>query len=271
MTDLYAVIGNPIAQSKSPLIHATFARQLGEDLRYEAILAPRDGFRAAVAAFRSQGGKGLNVTVPFKLEAFALATLRTERAEQAGAVNTLKFDGENIVGDNTDGAGLIDDICNRLGFTLAGNRVLLMGAGGAARGVLLPLLREHPATVTIANRTVEKAIALVRRFEPFGVIDGGDYARLAGRKFDVVINATSASLHGELPPVPAALFAPGALAYDMDYGSAPTRFLNYAREQDATRLADGLGMLVAQAAESFLLWRGVRPNVESVIAQLRGA
>jgi shikimate dehydrogenase len=269
MTDLYAVIGNPIAQSKSPLIHATFARQLGQDLRYEAILAPRDGFRAAVDAFRSQGGKGLNVTVPFKLEAYALATERTERAEQAGAVNTLKFDGENIIGDNTDGAGLIDDIRDRLGFILEGNRVLLMGAGGAARGVLLPLLREHPASVTIANRTVEKALDLVQRFQPFGLLDGGDYARLAGHKFDLVINATSASLRGELPPVPPALFADGALAYDMAYGSGPTRFLAYAQEQDATHLADGLGMLVAQAAESFQLWRGVRPSVEPVMAMLR--
>jgi shikimate dehydrogenase len=270
MTDLYAVIGNPIAQSKSPLIHATFARQLGQDLRYGAILAPRDGFRAAVEAFRSQGGKGLNVTVPFKLEAYALATERTERAEQAGAVNTLKFDGENIIGDNTDGAGLIDDVRDRLGFILEGNRVLLMGAGGAARGVLLPLLREHPASVTIANRTVEKALDLVQRFQPFGLLDGGDYARLAGRKFDLVINATSASLRGELPPVPPALFADGALAYDMAYGSGPTRFLAYAQEQEATHLADGLGMLVAQAAESFQLWRGVRPSVEPVIAMLRG-
>jgi shikimate dehydrogenase len=270
MTDLYAVIGNPIAQSKSPLIHATFARQLGQDLRYEAILAPRDGFRAAVDAFRSQGGKGLNVTVPFKLEAYALATELTERAEQAGAVNTLKVEGETIIGDNTDGAGLIDDIRDRLGFILEGNRVLLMGAGGAARGVLPPLLREHPSSVTIANRTVEKALALVQRFEPFGLLDGGDYARLAGRKFDLVINATSASLHGELPPVPPALFAAGALAYDMAYGSGPTRFLTYAQEQEATHLADGLGMLVAQAAESFQLWRGVRPSVEPVIAMLRG-
>jgi len=271
MTDLYAVIGNPIAQSKSPLIHATFARQLGQNLVYEAILAPREGFRAAVDAFRAREGRGLNVTVPFKLEAYALATELTERAEQAGAVNTLKFDGGGIVGDNTDGAGLIDDIRDRLGFILENNRVLLMGAGGAARGVLLPLLREHPASVTIANRTVQKALDLVQRFAPWGMLDGGDYARLTGRRFDLVINATSASLHGELPPVPGGLFADGALAYDMAYGSGPTRFLAHAREDGATHLADGLGMLVAQAAESFQLWRGVRPNVEPVIALLRGA
>jgi shikimate dehydrogenase len=270
MTDLYAVIGNPIAQSKSPQIHAAFARQLGEDLRYEAILAPLGGFRDAVDAFCAQGGRGLNVTVPFKLDAFAFASRRTERAEEAGAVNTLKFEGATILGDNTDGAGLIADIRDRLGVILEGNRVLLLGAGGAARGVLLPLLREHPASLTIANRTVEKAITLVRRFQPFGLVDGGDYGRLVGRQFDVVINATSASLHGEVPPVPAGVFAPVALAYDMAYGSGPTPFLTFARDQGAGRLADGLGMLVAQAAESFFLWRGVRPNVDPVIAMLRG-
>jgi shikimate dehydrogenase len=248
MTDLYAVIGNPIAQTKSPLIHAAFARQVGEDLRYEAILAPRDGFRAAVDAFRAQGGKGLNVTVPFKLEAYELATELTERAEQAGAVNTLAFEGGRIVGDNTDGAGLIDDIRERLGFRLEGNRVLLMGAGGAARGVLLPLLREGPVSVTIANRTVEKAFALVRRFESFGSLDGGDYARLEGRKFNLVINATSASLRGELPPVPSSVFARDALAYDMAYGSGLTPFLIYARQQDVSHLADGLGGIVSALA-----------------------
>jgi len=269
MTDRYAVVGNPIAQSKSPQIHAAFARQLGQDLRYEAILAPLRGFRGAVDAFCGQGGKGLNVTVPFKLDAFALTTERTERAEQAGAVNTLKFDGAAVVGDNTDGAGLIADVRGRLGVALEGTRILLMGAGGAARGVLLPLLRERPASITIANRTVDKATALARSFQPFGPVDGGDYGRLAGRRFDVVVNATSASLYGEVPPMPSGIFASGALAYDMAYGSGPTAFLAFALEQGAERLADGLGMLVAQAAESFYLWRGVRPDVEPVIAMLR--
>lgn len=269
MTDLYAVIGHPIAQSKSPQIHAAFAQQLGHDLRYEAILGPLGGFRGAVDAFCGQGGKGLNVTVPFKLDAFALATERTERAEQAGAVNTLKLEGAAALGDNTDGAGLIADVRGRLGVALEGTRILLMGAGGAARGVLLPLLRERPACVAIANRTVEKATALARRFQTFGPVDGGDYARLGGRRFDVVINATSASLYGEVPPVPPGIFAPGALAYDMAYGSGPTAFLAFARDQGAGRLADGLGMLVAQAAESFYLWRGVRPDIEPVIAMLR--
>jgi shikimate dehydrogenase len=269
MTDLYAVIGNPIAQSKSPRIHAAFARQLGQHLRYEAILGPLGGFRGAMAAFCAQGGKGLNVTVPFKLDAFAFATERTERAEQAGAVNTLKFVGAAVVGDNTDGAGLIADVRGRLDVTLEGKRILLMGAGGAARGVLLPLLRERPASITIANRTVDRATALARRFRPFGPVEGGDYAGVAGRRFDVAINATSASLYGEVPPVPSGIFAPAALAYDMAYGSGPTAFLAFARDQGAGRLADGLGMLVAQAAESFYLWRGVRPDIEPVIALLR--
>jgi shikimate dehydrogenase len=270
MTDLYAVIGNPIAQTKSPRIHAEFARQLGQDLRYEAILAPRDGFGAAVAAFRGAGGRGLNVTVPFKLEAFALATERTERAEQAGAVNTLKFHCATILGDNTDGAGLVSDIQDRLRYAIRGTRVLVMGAGGAARGVVLPLLEQAPASIVIANRTVAKALALERQFAPFGKVEGGDYARLAGRQFDLVINATSASLAGELPPLPPGVFAPEALAYDMVYGNEPTRFLAYARDNGAAQFADGLGMLVAQAAESFLLWRDVRPDIGSVFEMLRG-
>ncbi len=269
MTDLYAVIGNPIAQSKSPQIHAAFARQLGQDLRYEAILAPREGFAAAVTAFRSKGGKGLNVTVPFKLDAFAFATQRTERAEQAGAVNTLKFDGASILGDNTDGAGLVRDIQVRLGYALAAKRVLLMGAGGAARGIVLPLLRERPASIAIANRTVDKALALARRFGELGPVEGGDYARLAGQQFDIVVNATSASLTGDVPPLPEGVFAPGSLAYDVVYGDEPTRFLVRAREDGAGRTADGFGMLVAQAAESFLLWRGITPDTGPIIATLR--
>ena len=269
MTDLYAVIGNPIAHSKSPRIHAEFARQLDQDLRYEAIFAPRDGFAAAIAAFRAAGGRGMNVTVPFKLEAFALATERTERAEQAGAVNTLKFDGPAVLGDNTDGAGLVADIRDRLRFSIRDKRVLLMGAGGAARGVVLPLLRQGPACIVIANRTVAKALALERQFASFGNVESGDYARLAGRQFDLVINATSAGLAGELPPVPRGVFARGAIAYDMVYGKDSTRFLAFAREEGAAEASDGLGMLVAQAAESFFLWRGVRPDIAPVIDLLR--
>jgi len=269
MPDLYAVIGNPIAHSKSPRIHAEFARQLGEGMRYEAILAPPDGFAAAVANFRALGGRGLNVTVPFKLDAFAIASERTERAEQAGAVNTLKFDGKAVLGDNTDGAGLVGDLRDRLGFAIRGKRVLIMGAGGAARGVILPLLREEPASIAIANRTLEKAKALERQFASFGPVAGGGYADLRGKSFDLVVNATSASLSGELPPLPASALAPGALAYDMVYGDKPTRFLTFARENGAAHVADGLGMLIAQAAESFFLWRGVRPDAAPVIEMLR--
>jgi shikimate dehydrogenase len=269
MTDLYAVIGNPIAQSKSPRIHTEFAHQFGEDLRYTALLAPREGFAAAVAEFRAAGGRGLNVTVPFKLEAYALATERTERAEQAGAVNLLKFDGATALGDNTDGAGLVSDIQERLRFAIAGQRVLLMGAGGAARGVVLPLLRSAPAALAIANRTVAKAWSLEHRFARFGAVTAGDYARLAGQQFDLIINATSASLAGELPPLPAGVFAPGSLAYDMVYGSELTRFLRHARDQGAARVADGLGMLLAQAAESYWLWRGLRPDTAALLELLR--
>jgi shikimate dehydrogenase len=269
MTDLYAVIGNPIAHSKSPRIHAEFARQLGEDMRYEAILAPRDGFAKAVTTFRAAGGRGLNVTVPFKLDAFDLATERTERAEQAGAVNTLKFDDKVALGDNTDGEGLVADLRDRLGFRIRGKRVLIMGAGGAARGVILPLLRQQPASLAIANRTVEKAKALQRLFANFGPVTSGGYADFDGKNFDLLINATSASLSGELPPIRADVLAPGALAYDMVYGDKPTRFMTFARGSGAAGVADGLGMLVAQAAESFFLWRGVRPDIAPVIEMLR--
>ncbi len=268
MSDRYAVFGNPIAHSKSPRIHAEFARQTGQDLVYEAILAPLDGFAAALAAFRAGGGRGANVTVPFKEQAHALATRRTPRAEAAGAVNTLSFEDDAILGDNTDGAGLVRDLTRNLGLSLAGKRILLMGAGGAARGVLLPLLEQGPAALCIANRTPDKAVALAAHFRTAGPVEGGGYEALAGRRFELVVNATAASLAGELPPLPAELFAPGALAYDMMYGR-DTPFLAYARERGA-RTADGLGMLVEQAAEAFCLWRGVRPETGPVIAQLRG-
>jgi len=269
MTDRYAVFGHPIAHSKSPRIHAEFARQTGQDLSYEAILAPLDGFAAAVQAFRAADGKGANVTVPFKEQAFELATRRTARAEAAGAVNTLKFEDDEILGDNTDGAGLVADLTRNLSLSLAGRRILLLGAGGAGRGVVLPLLGERPASLFIANRTADKALALARRFAAAGPVEGGGFEALPGRQFDLVINATAASLAGELPPLPDEVFAPGALAYDMMYGQ-DTPFLAFARAHGA-RVADGLGMLVEQAAEAFLLWRGVRPATAPVIALLRGA
>lgn len=271
MTDRYAVIGNPISHTKSPLIHREFARQTGQDMSYEAILAPLDGFAATVAQFRESGGKGLNITVPFKLEAFELATQLTERARQARAVNTLKFDPGTSLGDNTDGAGMVRDIQNNLEFRIEGKRVLLMGAGGAAQGALSPLLEQQPARVAIANRTAEKALALQRQFSGMGRVSASDYAGLAGEEFDLVINSTSASLTGELPPLPKGLFAPGSLAYDMVYGKSLTRFLEHARENGAKRLADGLGMLIEQAVEAFYLWRGVRPDGRALLEKLRAS
>ncbi|MDO9100917.1 MAG: shikimate dehydrogenase [Candidatus Nitrotoga sp.] len=290
MTDRYAVIGNPISHSKSPLIHTQFADQTGQDLSYEAVLAPLDGFRDSVLAFRDRGGRGMNVTIPFKFEAFQLATQLTVRAQAAQAVNTLKFDGTEIIGDNTDGAGLVADIERNLDFILQGKRVLLMGAGGAAYGVALPLLNAG-ATITVANRTEDKAHKLAAVFAAHGPIQGGSYIELAGSQFDCVINATSSSLADSLPPLPrgeiapppsshntsftigenakrGGIFAPDALAYDMMYGKE-TPFLLFAKEQGAARLADGLGMLVEQAAESFFLWRNVRPDTVPVITNLR--
>lgn len=272
MTDKYAVIGNPIAHSKSPLIHAEFARQTGQDMVYAALLAPLEDFAGTVQQFQAEGGKGLNITVPFKQEAWKLATRLTERARLAEAVNTLKFEtGGELLGDNTDGAGLVRDIRANLGLSIAGKRVLLMGAGGATRGVLLPLLEQQPSALFIANRTAAKAEELVQQFGHEGVLAGGGYADLAGQAFDRVINATSSSLADELPPLPAGVFAPGALAYDMMYGKGLTPFLRFALEQGAARLADGLGMLVEQAAEAFYLWRGVRPETAPVIAMFRTA
>lgn len=263
MTDRYAVFGNPVSHSKSPLIHARFAAQTAQDLSYEAILAPLDGFAASVRTFVADGGKGANVTVPFKEEAFCLATELTPRARAAGAVNTLSFNGNAIRGDNTDGAGLVCDLKNNLGVDLAGMRILLLGAGGAARGVILPLLEEKPAALFVANRTATKAEALAAAFG----IDGGGFAMLAGRAYDLVINATSAGLSDTGLPLPDETFAPGVLAYEMLYGRE-TAFMQQARKAGA-RIADGLGMLVEQAAEAFLVWRDVRPVTGPVLRALR--
>ena len=270
--DRYAVVGNPIAHSRSPWIHAAFAHQTGQALAYEALLAPLTDFAGTVARFRAEGGRGLNVTVPFKLEAFALADRRTPRAEAAGAVNTLAFAADGILGDNTDGAGLVRDLAANLGCPPGGRRILLLGAGGATRGALLPLLDSAPAGLCIANRTAHKAVELARAFTPHAGttrIEGCGFEALAGERFDLVINATSASLSGELPPLPPGLYAAGALAYDMMYGRGHTPFLRAALADGAARVADGLGMLDEQAAESFALWRGVRPDSAPVLGELR--
>ncbi|GAB4293063.1 MAG: shikimate dehydrogenase [Thiohalomonadaceae bacterium] len=270
MTDRYAVMGNPIAHSKSPYIHARFAEQTGQDLSYEAILVELGDFPAAVARFRATGGLGLNVTVPFKQEAWALAARRSGRAERAGAVNTLRWEADgSLFGDNTDGVGLVRDLKDNHGVPLAGRRLLLLGAGGAVRGVLEPLLAERPATLTIANRTVTKAEELAAAFADLGPVQASSFAALAGQQFDVVINGTAASLQGEVPPLPDGILAPGAVCYDMMYGKEPTPFLRWAMAAGAAQAVDGLGMLVEQAAEAFFLWRGVRPASAEVIATLR--
>jgi shikimate dehydrogenase len=266
MTDKYAVIGNPIAHSKSPQIHKMFAEQTGQDISYEAILAPLDSFVATVERLRKEGYKGCNVTVPFKFEAYQLAKKYHEYVYAAQAVNTLKLDCDPIQGENTDGTGLVRDIQSNLGVTLYSKRVLLIGAGGAAYGVVLPL-RDAGAQLTIVNRTVDKARELAASHKSNDVIASG-YDELDGKQFDVIINATSTGLTGEMPPLPSGNFASGALAYDMMYGRE-TPFMKFAREHGATVVSDGLGMLVEQAAESFFIWRGVRPDTAPVITVLR--
>jgi shikimate dehydrogenase len=272
MADQYAVIGNPVEHSLSPAIHAEFARATGQDIVYGKILAPLDGFRAAALTFRDEGGKGLNVTLPFKHEAWQLAGLRSGFALAAGAINTLTFRGGEIVGDNTDGIGLVRDLLRNLRVVLRGKRLLLMGAGGASYGVIEPLLREEPERMVVANRTVEKAIALVSHFEKFQQyaaqgLAASSYGDLRGMQFDVVINATSAGLADTMPPLPPGVFAPGALAYDMVYAKC-TPFMAFGDKQGA-RVSDGLGMLVEQAAESFFIWRGVYPETRAAMAMLR--
>ncbi len=271
MTDRYAVLGNPIAHSKSPLIHAGFARQTGEDIRYEAILAPLDGFRQTVQHLIDQGYKGANVTVPFKLEAYDACHQHTDRAFVARAVNTLTFNGGHIAGDNTDGAGLVRDITYNLGHTLQGAQVLLLGAGGAAQGVLQPLAEAAPANITVANRNVEKAHIMVQRLaieQPICSISVLEFSAL-NQPFDIIINATSAGLTNNALPIPDVVFGKKTLAYDMMYGRE-TPFMAQARNTGA-QAADGLGMLVEQAAEAFALWRGVRPDTQPVLQQLRQA
>lgn len=273
MSDRYAVIGNPVAHSKSPDIHAMFARQTGQDIVYERLLSPLEAFEATARRFFSEGGKGLNVTVPFKHQAWDLVDLHHGDALDAQAVNTIRSENGKLVGDNTDGIGLVSDIKKNLGFEISGKRVLLMGAGGATHGVMSPLLRENAKVLVVANRTTEKAQNLVqgvkkRAGQIVTSLDAAPYTGLAGSKFDIVINATSAGLSGEMPDLPEGIFAPGALAYDMVYGR-DTPFLAFARKNGAHRAVDGLGMLVEQAAESFFIWRGLRPQTAAVIEKLR--
>lgn len=272
--DRYCVFGNPIAHSRSPWIHQRFAQATGQAISYEARLAPLEDFAGALAEFHALGGKGANVTVPFKEHAFALANVLSERARQAGAVNTLLWrDDGSLFGDNTDGIGLVQDITVNRQRDLRGARILLLGAGGAARGVIAPLLAGGCASLTLANRTVDKAIALRELFKGTAAnianLAACGFADLAGQTFDVVINATSASLSGAGIPLPKGSFADHALAYDMMYGKGETPFLARSRELGAAECVDGLGMLVEQAAAAFALWRGVRPATTTVLRDLR--
>ncbi|CAM5783937.1 shikimate dehydrogenase [Castellaniella caeni] len=289
MTQRYAVIGNPIAQSRSPEIHAAFARQLGHDLSYERLLASPETFTETVRGFVAAGGRGMNVTAPFKLQAYALADTLTERARAAQAVNTLRFGSDGILGDNTDGVGLVNDIQQHLGFALAGKRVLVIGAGGAVRGILLPILQAGPARVLLINRTVSKAQALVHAFGELSrvvpgeklsraavgngsaVLQAGPLDAAAGQCFDVVLQATSAGLKGQGAPLADFRLGADSLAYDLAYAAEPTFFMRQAMARGAARVADGLGMLVGQAAESYRLWWGVSPDVRPVLAQLEAA
>ena len=271
MTDKYAVFGNPIDHSKSPDIHRQFAEQTGQFLSYEKQLVDPQGFEAAADAFFAGGGKGLNITLPFKQDAYAYVARTTPRARRAGAVNTLCLEADGtILGDTTDGVGLVSDIKHNLRWQIRHKKVLILGAGGAVRGVLEPLLEEQPQHIIIANRTVDKALQLAKGFAEFGYLLGCGYDMLDEQQFDVIISGTSASLQGELPPLPDCLInADGStVCYDMLYGAEPTPFMQWAAERGA-KVSDGLGMLVGQAAESFALWRGVRPETAPVISRLR--
>lgn len=266
--DSYAVMGNPVAHSKSPVIHTLFADQTGQNLRYTATRVETDSFQKAVEAFFENGDLGLSITLPFKEQAWQLAEKRTSRAEKAGAVNTLWQDEHGqLHADNTDGLGLVADLKDNNGVTIKGARVLILGAGGAVRGVLEPILSEQPAELVIANRTLSKAEALVELF-PGESISSSSFENIEGR-FDLVINGTAASLHGEMPPVPKHIVDNNTCCYDMMYGAEETVFNRWCREQGAEKTIDGLGMLVEQAAEQFAIWRGVRPDTRKVLDLLR--
>jgi shikimate dehydrogenase len=269
MTDLYAVIGNPVAHSTSPQIHTAFARQTGQEIRYERVLGDLEAFEDDVTEFFGSGGCGLNVTLPFKERAFRMVDALTDRARDAGAVNTLLPRAGGLFGDNTDGVGLVRDLgCNHL-YRLEGARVLLLGAGGAVRGVLQPLLAERPRRLVIANRTATKAIALAEAMPAEHGVLGCGLDQLQGQQFDLIVNGTAAGLAAKVPQIPDDCLAEGGWVYDMLYASQPTAFVAWGHAHGAARALDGLGMLVEQAAEAFHLWRGVRPDTAPVIAALR--
>ena len=273
MSDQYAVFGNPIEHSKSPQIHRQFAEQTQQSLSYEKTLVPKQDFNTVTDKFFDTGGKGLSVTVPFKEQAYQYAHSITDRARRAGAVNTLAVQSDGkVLGDNTDGVGLVTDIKNNLGWQIRHKRILILGAGGAVRGVLEPLLAEQPQHIVIANRTVDKALLLAKQFAELGYLLGCGYDMLAEQPFDLIINGTSAGLHRQLPPLPDSLIVEQHQAqtacYDMMYAAEPTVFVQWAQQRGALA-SDGLGMLVEQAAEAFALWRGVRPQTDNVMQSLR--
>ena len=269
MSDKYAVIGNPIAHSKSPLIHHAFAKESDQSIAYTAELIPLDGIEAGLDTLQQKGFKGLNVTVPFKEQVWQSLTDKSERATLAGAVNTIVFnDDGSRYGDNTDGVGLCLDLTQNHGIDLANKRILLLGAGGAARGVIQPLLAFQPAQLTIANRTLRKAQTLAALFNHLGPLRAASFEQLTDN-FDLIINATSASLQGDVPPIPSATISSQTFCYDMMYSNTDTAFIQWAKKHQAVKTSDGLGMLVEQAAESFRLWRGIKPNTQTVIDLLR--
>ena len=268
--DQYAVFGNPIKHSRSPQIHAAFAEQTGQALHYRAHKVELGRFAEVASEFFRNGGRGLNITVPFKLDAFEFADELSGRARRAGAVNTLaRGEDGRIYGDNTDGVGMVRDINDNLGWPVTGKRILVLGAGGAVRGTLGPLLKQRPEELVVANRTLEKAEALAELFAELGPVSGQPFEALPGRQFDLIINGTSASLSGDLPPLPSHILSNEGSAYDMMYGAEPTPFMRWAAAEAAWAVSDGLGMLVEQAAESFCIWRGVRPDTRPVIELIR--
>ncbi len=268
--DRYGVMGYPVSHSRSPVIHRLFAIQTGQELQYELLQVAPDKLEMAVRQFQRTGGKGLNITVPHKGEVVKLCDHLTERASTAGAVNTLSFQDGEIRGDNTDGFGLLRDLVVNLGLTLEGANVLILGAGGATRGIIGPLLEMQPSSLRIANRTIGKADALVQHFSQFGQVSSCLFNVVpVTDKYDLVINATSAGLHGDSPPYPGAAISAGTLCYDLSYGLKPTPFSVWAREQGAAQSVMGWGMLVEQAAESFRIWRGVRPETTPVLKQMK--
>ena len=267
--DEYGVFGHPVGHSLSPFIHGLFARTTGQQMTYRAYDVPPADFNARVRTFFAGGGGGLNITLPHKLAAAAVANELTDRATHAAAVNTLTRQGNNLIGDNTDGVGLVRDLCNNLQIVVTGSRVLVLGAGGATRGVLAPLLGLAPAMVTIANRTPDRAVALAAAFAEIGPCQGIGFERVDQRPFDLIINATAASLSGEIPPIPPGAIGASTVCYDLAYGRSANAFLDWAQECGCTRAVQGIGMLVEQAAESFHQWRGVRPETAPVLAALK--